>query len=52
MKKILIVVAMVIAPLVVHYGDVTTQNEGWTIVGVGGYETRGTVGWFVCDGQC
>jgi len=52
MKKLILVVAILIAPLTVHYGDQTTQNEGWTIVGVGGYETRGTVGWFVCDGQC
>ena len=52
MKKILIVVAVVMSAFVTHYGDGTTANEGWTVVGVGGFETRGTVGWFTCTDQC
>jgi hypothetical protein len=52
MKRILVAVAIVVSTFVTHYGDGTTMNEGWTVVGVGGYETRGTVGFFACDGQC
>lgn len=53
-RTIATIVALVLAPLVVHYGDQTTYNEGFTVVGLGGFETRGPVGpgWFVCDGQC
>jgi len=53
-RTIATIIALVLAPLVTHYGDQGTENEGFTVVGVGGYEVRGPVGpgWFVCDGQC
>jgi hypothetical protein len=51
-KKILVIMALIVAPLVTHYGDPSTQNEGWTLIGAGGYETRGVQGWFVCTDQC
>lgn len=45
-------VALAMATQVHTYGDATTQNSGWTIGNIGGYETHGTVGFFTCDGQC